>query len=242
MSQASNLLQTIDIEVGANPASAIIWLHGLGADGHDFVPMASQLDLMVPVRFVFPHAPMIPVTLNGNYPMRAWFDVCERTLVGSENTDSIQQSKLLLEKLIEKQIKLGIPPERIILAGFSQGCAMVLHTGLRYPKQLAGLLCLSGYLPLKENLAKERNAVNQQIPIFMAHGEHDNIVPFEHGVESRDFLNALGYKVEWNSYLMQHTVCNNEIQDINRWLNQVLQPPRTATNNKQQTQHFQPSF
>jgi phospholipase/carboxylesterase len=217
-------LETIEVESAPNPTAAVIWLHGLGADGNDFVPIVNEIDLhgCPPIRFVFPHAPTMPVTVNGGYVMRAWYDILGTDIVRREDEAGLRKSQLAVEALIAKEIARGIPAERIILAGFSQGCAMTLQTALRQPQKLAGLLCLSGYVPLNATVAEERHAANHATPIFMAHGRGDNVIPIARAEQSRDLLTALGYEVEWHEYMMPHSVCGEEIDDIGNWLRRVL--------------------
>jgi phospholipase/carboxylesterase len=218
------LLETIQIETAPNPTISIIWMHGLGADGNDFVPIVRELDLrgLPGIRFIFPHAPAIPVTINNGYVMRAWYDVLTPDLAVREDEAGIRASQASIEQLIAHEKSRGIPASRIMLAGFSQGCAMTLQTGLRYPEKLAGLLCLSGYLPLSDKVAAERNPANQDIPIFMAHGRGDSVIHINRAVQSRDLLKTLGYAVEWHEYMMPHSVCEEEIDDISAWLKRVL--------------------
>jgi phospholipase/carboxylesterase len=217
-------LETIQIETAPNPAVAVIWLHGLGADGSDFVPIVEELDLRgcPPIRFVFPHAPTMPVTINNGYVMRAWYDILEMDLVRREDEAGLRHSQKLVEHLIAQEKTRGIPANRIILAGFSQGCAMTLQTGLRHPEQLAGLLGLSGYLPIHATVASERHSANHNTPIFLAHGRADPIVPIERAENSRDVLLEFGYQVEWHEYLMPHSMCEEEIEDIGAWFRRVL--------------------
>ena len=219
-----NALDAIEIESAPNPTTSVIWLHGLGADGNDFVPIVRELDLRdcPAIRFVFPHAPTMPVTINGGYVMRAWYDILGTDLVRREDEPGLRKSQAAVEQLIAREKACGIPAERIVLAGFSQGCAMTLQTGLRHPEKLAGLLCLSGYLPLNEAVAAERHAANQHTPIFMAHGRGDPVVPIDRAEKSRDMLKAHGYDVEWHEYMMPHSVCAEEIDDIGVWLRRVL--------------------
>jgi phospholipase/carboxylesterase len=219
-----NLLDSIQIETAANPTTSVIWLHGLGADGSDFVPIVDELDLTrcPAIRFIFPHAPTIPVTINNGYVMRAWYDILGMDLVRREDEAGLRKSQQQVEQLIAQEKSRGIPAERIVLAGFSQGCAMTLQTGLRYPERLAGLLCLSGYLPIHATVPTERNSANHDTPIFMAHGRGDPVVPIDRAEKSRDFLQSLGYKVEWHEYAMGHSVCEEEIADISRWFRHVL--------------------
>ena len=218
------LLETIQIESAPNPTVSVIWMHGLGADGADFVPIVQELDLSgcPGIRFIFPHAPTMPVTINGGYVMRAWYDILGTDLVKREDEAGLRKSQAAIEALIAQEKSRGIAADRIILAGFSQGCAMTLQTGLRHPEKLAGLLCLSGYVPINATLAAERNAANQNTPIFMAHGRGDPVIPIDRAEKSRDLLKALGYSVEWHEYMMQHSVCPEEIDDISAWLKRVL--------------------
>ena len=216
----SPLLETVQIETAANPTAAVIWLHGLGADANDFVPIVRELDLhgCPAIRFVFPHAPTMPVTINNGYVMRAWYDILGTDLVKREDQAGLRKSQTAIDALIADQKAAGIAADRIVLAGFSQGCAMTLQTGLRYPEKLAGLLCLSGYLPLNTLVAEERHAANQSTPIFMAHGSADSVVPIARAEQSRDVLQQLGYHVAWHRYPMPHSVSAEEIDDIGQWL------------------------
>ncbi|MBI3284207.1 MAG: alpha/beta hydrolase [Burkholderiales bacterium] len=222
---SSTLLETIEIESGPHPKFAVIWLHGLGADGNDFVPIVNELDLSgcPAIRFVFPHAPTMPVTLNGGYVMRAWYDILGTDIAKREDEAGLRLSQARIEQLIEREKARGIPAGRIILAGFSQGCAMAMQTGLRHPEKLAGLLCLSGYVPLRDALAAERHPANQNTPVFLAHGRADPIVLIDRAEQSRDLLKSMDYRVEWREYMMQHSVCLEEITDIGHWLRQILQ-------------------
>ena len=205
----------IEIETGANPAASVIWLHGLGADGHDFEPVVPALKLAKPVRFVFPHAPVRPVTINGGMRMRAWYDILQLG-PGAEDEKGIRESQKILEGLIEKETR------PVFLAGFSQGGAIVLQTALRYPKKLAGVLALSTYLPLSQKLSLERSKENQDVPIFMAHGLYDEIIPMQRAKASRALLEQQGYKVEWREYPMPHSVCPEEIDHISSFLSSRL--------------------
>ncbi len=218
------LLETVEIATGDNPAASIIWMHGLGADGNDFVPIVRELNLtgLPAIRFVFPHAETMPVTINNGYVMRAWYDILGMDLVRREDEAGLRASQARIEQLIAREIARGIPAERIVLAGFSQGCAMTLQTGLRYPHKLAGLMCLSGYLPLADKIAAERSAANQQTPIFMAHGRGDNVVLINRAEASRELLTSLGYAIAWHEYMMPHSVCEEELDDIGGWLRSVL--------------------
>ncbi len=217
-------LETIEIETGNDPTASMIVLHGLGADGNDFVPVARELDLSTvgPVRFIFPHAPTMPVTVNGGYVMRAWYDILGTDLLRKEDEAGLRRSQAMVEALIAKERARGIPSTRIVLAGFSQGCAMTLMTGLRCAERLAGLVGLSGYLPLADTVAGERAAPNADVPIFLAHGRTDPVIPIARAVASRDALKALGHPVEWHEYPMPHSVCAEEIADLERWLKTVL--------------------
>ncbi len=218
------LLPRIELESAPNPAAAVIWLHGLGADGNDFAGLVPELDLegCPPIRFVFPHAPSIPVTLNGGYIMPAWYDILGTNLVDRQDAAGIQKSEQAVIALLENEAARGIPYERIVLAGFSQGCAMALHTGLRLPHRLAGIMALSGYLPLADRFATERMQANANTPVFMAHGTQDPVVVLERGEKSRDALAAMGHPVQWHTYPMQHAVHPREIADIAAFLKQVL--------------------
>jgi len=219
-------MEAVEIETGSPPRAAVIWLHGLGADGHDFEPVVPELRLEQAVRFVFPHAPVQPVTINQGMRMRAWYDIFQ---LGSgpdgagggkrEDDKGIRASQALIVKLIEAQ---PVPPEKIVLAGFSQGGAIALQTALRYPKPLAGVMALSTYLPLAATLAAERAAPNAQVPIFMAHGQYDDIIPIERAHASRDALQKLGHKIEWHDYPMPHSVCGDEVRDISAFLAKLL--------------------
>jgi phospholipase/carboxylesterase len=218
------LLDTLDKQTGPDPRASVIVLHGLGADGNDFVPIAQELDLSAAgdVRFVFPHAPVIPVTINGGYEMRAWYDILGADLVQREDEKGLRSSLAQVEALIEREKARGIPAGRIVLAGFSQGCAMALLTGLRHGEKLGGIVGLSGYLPLAATTAAERHSANTATPIFLAHGRMDPVVPLDRALASRDALKSLGYQVEWHEYPMAHSVCMEEISDLNRWLLSVL--------------------
>jgi phospholipase/carboxylesterase len=211
-------MDAIQIETGPDPQAAVIWLHGLGADGHDFEPIVPELALERPVRFVFPHAPIRPVTINQGMRMRAWYDILQLG-GGPEDEAGLRASQKLTEELIRAQ---GLPADRIVLAGFSQGGAIVLLTGLRYPERLAGVMALSTYLPLAGTLAAERSAQNRETPIFMAHGRHDDLIPMQRAQASRDYLRQLGYAVEWHDYPMPHSVCAPEIADLSSFLARVL--------------------
>ena len=218
------LLPHIEIESAPQPTAAVIWLHGLGADGNDFAGLVPELDLRAcpPIRFVFPHAPSMPVTLNGGYVMPAWYDIRGTDLVSRQDTAGIEKSALAIAALIEREASRGIPYQRIVLAGFSQGSAMALHSGLRFKQRLAGIMALSGYLPLADTFAAERSAANACTPIFMAHGSQDPVVAPARGEASRDLLLSMGYPVQWHSYPMQHSVHPREVADISLFLADVL--------------------
>ena len=218
------LLETIENETAPNPTASVIVLHGLGADGNDFVPIAQELDLsrIGAVRFVFPSAPMRPVTLNGGHVMRAWYDIQGADLVRREDEAGLRESQAQVNALIARERARGVAANRIVLAGFSQGCAMTFMAGLRYPERLAGLLGMSGYLPLAAHTAAERAPANADVPIFQAHGSADPMIQIGRAEASRDALLALGYAVEWHTYPMPHSVCAAEIADMNRWLLRVL--------------------
>ena len=218
------ILPTLESNPGVDPVASIIVLHGLGAEGNDFVPVAQQLDLsgVGPVRYVFPHAPMRAVTINGGYRMRAWYDILGQELDRREDERGLRESVVDVQALIDREVARGIPPARIVLMGFSQGCAITLLTGLRAPQRLAGLVGLSGYLPLAATTAAERSAANSDVPVFMGHGRMDGIVPVALGSSSRDALRALGHDVEWHEYPMEHSVSMEEIKDLEAWLRRVL--------------------
>ena len=212
------MLNAIELTTGEAPQLSVIWLHGLGADGHDFEPIVAELRLSFPVRFVFPHAPVRPVTINGGMAMRAWYDILGFDRHAKEDVGGIRASATAVGQLIEREIERGMPSERIVLAGFSQGGAIALHTALRESRPLAGVLALSTYLPLVTSLASERSAANAGVPIFMAHGTSDSVLPFALGESSRRALEALGYVVDWHSYSMAHSVCLEEVSAIGAWL------------------------
>lgn len=217
------LLPAEEIETRPNPSHSVIWMHGLGADGHDFAPIVGQLKLPpLGIRFVFPHAPMMPVTINGGFVMRAWYDITVEDLGLKEDAHGLRASQGAIEQLVLREVKRGIPPSRIVLAGFSQGAALALQTGLRHAKRLAGILALSGYLPLQSAFEKERNAANAQTPIFQGHGTLDPVVPLALAIASRARLTQLGYAVEWHEYPMMHGVCEEELVHIGTWFGKVL--------------------
>lgn len=214
-------MDALELETGSNPRVAVIWLHGLGADGHDFEPVVPELELAQPVRFIFPHAPIRPVTINAGMRMRAWYDVLQLG-GGPEDEAGIRASQKLVEGLIAQEKARGVAAGKIVLAGFSQGGAIALQAALRYPERLAGILALSTYLPLARTLADERSAANRDVPIFMAHGTFDDIIPFDRAQASRQHLEGLGYAVEWHEYGMAHSVCPPEIGDIAAFLTRVI--------------------
>jgi phospholipase/carboxylesterase len=223
----TKLLETIEIETGKSPTAAVIWMHGLGADGNDFVPIVQQLSLgeKASVRFVFPHAPMRAVTINNGYVMRAWYDVAFGDLEGKSrkpDEQGVRDSEAQIGALIERETKRGVAADSIVLAGFSQGGAIALQTGLRYPRKLAGIMALSTYLPLAAVLPQEASPANKKTPIFMAHGIFDPVVAYVMGTTSRVTLSGLGYNLEWHEYPMQHSVCAEEVADIGAWLRKVL--------------------
>jgi phospholipase/carboxylesterase len=220
----NELLENIEIETAPNPQVAVIWMHGLGADGNDFVPLVDELDLagLPGIRFIFPHAKTMPVTINNGYVMRAWYDIVGTDIARREDDAGLRASQVDVEALIAREKSRGIPAERIILAGFSQGCAMTLQTGLRHDEKLAGLLCLSGYVPLADKISNERSEASLKTPIFLVHGTHDGVIPVARAHQSRDLLKALGYQVEWHEYPMQHSLCLEEVNDIGAWLKKVL--------------------
>ena len=217
-------LQTIELHPGAEPRATIIILHGLGADGTDFLPMADELKLSAvgPVRYLFPRAPVRPVTINGGQPMRAWYDITSADLVRREDVAGLRESMAAVSRLIDREVARGVPAQRIVLAGFSQGCAITLGAGLRHAHRLAGLAGLSGYLPLSDTTAAERHDANVLTPLFLAHGRNDGVVPLARGAAGRDLLQGLGQPVEWHDYPMEHSVCMEEVQALQQWLLKVL--------------------
>ena len=212
-------LETVEQHPDGTADAAVIWLHGLGADGHDFAALPPQLGIPsgAAIRYVFPHAPEIPVTLNMGMRMRAWYDIVSLDSRGHDEA-GIRRSAAAIEELIAREIERGVPASRIVLAGFSQGAAMALFTGLRYPDALGGIIALSGYLPLADALPDEAAAANRQLEVFQAHGRHDEVVPHALGHGSAELLRAAGYAVDWREYAMAHQVCLEEVQDIGRWL------------------------
>jgi phospholipase/carboxylesterase len=212
----------IILQTGKNPLHSIIWLHGLGADGQDFVPIANELELPVAVRYIFPHAPLRPVTINGGFVMRAWYDIAGQSIDMQQDAAGIRASQSMVEEIIAREVAHGIAPRNIFLAGFSQGGAIALHTALRQAVPLGGVLALSSYLPLAESSARELSEQSKATPVFMAHGRSDPVVPYALGVASRDALLEFGHAVEWHEYAMQHSVCEEELRDIAVWLTQKI--------------------
>jgi phospholipase/carboxylesterase len=219
-------LETVTVETGPNPTFSIIWMHGLGADGHDFEPLVPELleDGMPSLRFVFPHAPVRPVTINNGYQMRAWFDIIGIDRRSAEDFEGIAATAAAIDGLIKQENERGVATDRIAIAGFSQGGAMALHIATRHSEKFAGVVALSCYLPLSKALATTRSAANQSTPVFMAHGIQDPVVPYELGDESRQLLVAAGYPVEWHSYPMPHALCEPEVTDLRAWLKRVCTP------------------
>jgi phospholipase/carboxylesterase len=217
-------LQTIEVETGDRPGASLILLHGLGADGHDFEPLAQQMDLSAlgAVRWVFPHAPVRPVTINGGYRMRAWYDLLGTEMMRREDEPGLRASLAQVLALVARERARGVPARRIVLAGFSQGCAMALLSALRCEERLAGVAGMSGYLPLASLTAAERHGANQDLPVFLAHGRMDPVVPMAAGTASRDLLKALGHEVEWHAYPIDHTVSAEELEALRGWMLKVL--------------------
>ena len=222
----SERLECVEINPDEDPAWVVIWLHGLGADGHDFEAIVPELQMPpdLPIRYVFPHAPMRSVTINMGMVMRAWYDILEMDVARKVDVDNIVESSSLLRNLIQHELDAGMPSEKILLAGFSQGGAIVLHTALRYEKPLAGLLALSTYLPTVDSLGSERHDANAEIPIMMAHGQYDPMIPIVNAENTREALINLKYKVQWHAYPMEHQVCMEEIQAIREWMLGIMQP------------------
>jgi phospholipase/carboxylesterase len=218
-------LEYIEVETGAEPRLCVIWLHGLGADGHDFEPIVAELRLPFAARFVFPHAPVRPITINGGMPMRAWFDVLSLVRGGPEDARAIEASAAAVARLIDEQGARGFVPERIVLAGFSQGGALALHAGLRYPRRLAGIAALSAFVPLAKRLGAEANRQYADLPIFMAHGSQDHVIELAFAELGRDQLRAAGFAPAWHSYPMAHAVCPEEIRAIAQWLGDLPRAP-----------------
>jgi phospholipase/carboxylesterase len=218
---SAETLETIEIETAPDPRGSIIWLHGLGADGNDFAPLADEIELPIAVRYIFPHAPMMPVSINAGYVMRAWYDISDAA-IRREDEAGVRASQRLVEDLLAREKSRGIAASRIVLAGFSQGGAIALQAGLRHGERLAGIMALSTYVPLADQLAAEASAANREVPIFLAHGTADPMISFARAQASRDLLLQQGYRVEWHEYRMQHSVCPQEIADLGAWLTRVL--------------------
>ena len=228
----STLLECVEVATGPAPVASVIWMHGLGADGYDFVPVVKELEinklpgLEAGVRFIFPHAPMRPVTINNGMVMRAWYDIKMVDLMRQEDEAGLRASQAECEKLIANEVARGIPAKRIVLAGFSQGGAITLQTGLRHQERLAGLMVLSSYLPLASSVAGEISAANKDVPVFMAHGTHDPMIALARATASRDQLKQLGYAIEWKEYPMEHSLAMEEVRDVREWLGRVLAKPQ----------------
>ena len=218
------MLETVEIETGRNPTGTVLWLHGLGADGHDFAPIVPQLvgPDERPLRFIFPHAPVRPVTINGGMAMRAWYDILGFNRGIPQDEVGIRQTDAAVRELIARENARGIPSKRIVLGGFSQGGAISLYSGPRYPERLAGIMGLSCYLLLEDSLPAERTRANYSTPVFLAHGNQDPVVDVRRGAEARQLLEAGGYPVEWHAYSMPHSVCPQEVADIAAWLRKIL--------------------
>jgi phospholipase/carboxylesterase len=216
------ILPHITLDTAPSPRHSIIWLHGLGANGEDFVPIAEEMNLPVAVRYIFPHAPEQPVTINGGYIMRSWYDIVANDIGSKQDSTGVHASQLEIEKLISQEKARGILPSNIFLAGFSQGGAVALHTGLRHADRLGGILALSTYLPLADTLKAEASSASKDTPIFMAHGRSDPIVPYALGRSSEEILLQQGYRLDWHEYAMPHSVCQEEVRDIETWLSQRL--------------------
>ena len=217
-------LETVELITGRDPDCSVIWLHGLGAEGNDFEPMLAALRLENSVRFVFPSAPVRRISANPALVVRAWYDVLAVDLVSQEDATSIRAGEAAIGAIVEREIDRGVASDRILLGGFSQGAALALYTALRFPRKLAGILVLSGYLPLRETVAAQRSLANAQTPIFMAHGSEDTVVPHTLAHDSRRSLESLGYAIDWRSYPMAHMVCGSEVKDISRWMNARFTP------------------
>jgi phospholipase/carboxylesterase len=218
----ADVLDAIEIETAKSPSASIIWLHGLGADGNDFAPIVPALRLPgAAIRFVFPHAPVQPVTINGGMRMRAWYDIADGA-IRREDEGGVRASQRLVETLVAREKERGTAAKRLVLAGFSQGGAIALQTGLRHPERIAGIMALSTYLPIAEKFPGEASAANRDAPIFMAHGSYDPVIPLARAEQSRSLLQSLGYAVEWREYPMPHSVCPEEVADIGAWLGKVL--------------------
>lgn len=217
-------LELVTVETGPSPAFSVIWMHGLGADGHDFEPIVPELleSTTPPIRFIFPHAPVRPVTINNGYAMRAWYDIIGIDRRSTEDSAGIHASAEAIGALIRAENARGIATHRIAIAGFSQGGAMALHIATRLPEKLAGVIALSCYLPLARQFATERSAANLATPLFLAHGTQDPVVPFSLGDESRKILEGTGYRPEWHAYPMPHSLCAEEVVDLRNFLRRIV--------------------
>ncbi len=224
MSEDTPIILHTGPEDAGKADAAVIWLHGLGADGNDFVPVVPELRVRpdARIRFIFPHAPVRPITINGGYPMRGWYDITSLDIANRDDEAGIQESGDRLMRMCDEQAAQGVATERIVIAGFSQGGAIALYAGLRYAKPLAGIIALSTYLPIAQRLPQEAADANRNTPVFMAHGRQDEVVALRFGQQSRDRLQQLGYPLQWHEYAMGHSVCAQEIADISDWLNRVL--------------------
>jgi phospholipase/carboxylesterase len=218
----SDLLPCVEIDT-ANSTHSIIWLHGLGADGHDFEPIVNELNTSQAIRFIFPHAPSMPVTINNGMSMPAWYDITAAQIDNQQDDSGIRKSQQSVLALIEREIERGIKSSNIILAGFSQGGAIALHTGLRFEQPLAGIMGLSTYLPLMDSVKNEIHEQNKKTPIMLAHGKHDPVVPFNLAEKTKAYLEELNYTTELHSYVMEHSVCPEEINDISDWINRCFE-------------------
>ena len=218
----ADIVDAIELETARSPSASVIWMHGLGADGNDFAPIVSALQLpRAAIRFVFPHAPIQPVTINGGMRMRAWYDISDGA-IRREDEGGVRASQKLIEALIAREKERGIAANRLALAGFSQGGAIALQTGLRHAERIAGIMALSTYLPMADKLPAEAGRANRDVPIFMAHGSYDPVIPLARAQQSRETLQSLGYAVEWREYAMPHSVCPEEVTDIGAWLRKIL--------------------
>ena len=222
------MLDYIEHTTGDNPTFSVIWLHGLGADGHDFEPIVPELMLppKINIRFIFPHAPMQPVTINGGMVMRAWYDILSMEIAREIDEAGIERSAAQVRDLVDREIERGIASDNILLAGFSQGGAIALHTGLAYEKPLLGILALSTYVPMPDSVTGDAGQANRAVPIFMGHGTHDPVIPVQLGRQSYDYLKSRGYNVEWQTYPMQHSVNMDEIRDVSTWMSKLLENQR----------------
>ncbi len=214
----TSILPHIVLDCGTAPKHSVIWLHGLGADGEDFVDVAETINLPLAMRYIFPHAPKHPVTINGGFVMRSWYDIADIDIAAKQDASGIRASQAEIEKFIAQEVARGIATENIFLAGFSQGGAIALHTGLRHPAKLGGIIALSTYLPLAASLSQEVSLSATKTPIFFGHGRHDPVVPYALGKQSADKLKQHGFQTEWHEYPMQHSVSADEISDIEKWL------------------------